>query len=65
MIISITNEHQAFGPPMIIILMDSLSSNLIGDYDLVISITSLFYGSNNLEDLIYESRKEKRLTSRP
>ena len=51
MIISIADEHQTFGPPMIIILMDTLSPNLMGGYDLVISITSSFYRSNNLEDL--------------
>ena len=64
MIIPIADEHQAFGPPMIIILMDPLSHNLMGGYDLVISITSSFYRPNNLEDLIYESREEKRSTSK-
>ena len=51
MIIPIADEHQAFGPPMIIILIDSLSHNLMKGYDLVISIASSFYGSNNLENL--------------
>ena len=52
MIILIADKHQAFGPPMIIRLIDPLSSNLMGGYDLVISITILFYGSNNLKNLI-------------
>ena len=52
MIISIIDEHQAFGPSVIIILMDPLSPNLMEGYDLVIPVTSLFYGLNNLEDLI-------------
>ena len=65
MIILIADKHEAFGPPIIIILMDPLSPNLIGGYDLVISITSSFYGLNNLEILIYKLRKEKRSTSKP
>ena len=40
MIISIADEHQAFGPPMIVMLIDPLSSNLMGGYDLLILITS-------------------------
>ena len=64
MIILIADEHQAFGPLMIIILMDPLSFNLMGGYDLVVTITSSFYRPNNLEDLIYELRKEKRSISK-
>ena len=52
MIISITDKYQAFSPLMIIRLMDPLSLNLMGGYDLVILITILFEGPNNLEDLI-------------
>ena len=59
MIILIADEHQAFGPSMIIILMDPLSSNLMRGYDLVIIIISSFYKFNNLEDLIYEFKKEE------
>ena len=59
MIISIVDEHQAFGPPMIIILMDPLLSNLMRGYDLVIIITISFYGPNNLKDLIFELRREE------
>ena len=32
----------------------------MGGYDLIITITILFKGSNNLEDLIYELREEKK-----
>ena len=59
MIISIADEHQAFRPPMIIILLNPLSSNLIGSYDLVITITISFKEPNNLEDLICELREKK------
>ena len=67
MIILIADGHQAFGPPIIIILMDPLSSNLMGGYDSVITITSSFKGPNNLKDLnlIFEKRKDKRSISRP
>ena len=34
-------------------LSDLLSSTLMGGYDLVILITSLFYGPNNLENLVH------------
>ena len=40
--------------------MDPLSPNLMGSYDLVITITILFNGPNNLKYLIYELKKEKR-----
>ena len=52
MIISIADKHQVFGPPIIIKLMDSLSFNLMGGYDLVIMITISFLRLNNLEDLV-------------
>ena len=52
MIIPIAGEYQIIGPPMIIILMDPLSSNLMKGYDLVITITISFLESNNLEDLV-------------
>ena len=45
---------------MIIILIDLLSPNLIRGYDLVITITISFNGPNNLEDLIYGLREDKR-----
>ena len=40
--------------------MDQLLFILIGSYDLIIIITSSFYGSNNLKNLIYELKEEKR-----
>ena len=45
---------------MIIILLDPLSPNLMGGYDLVITITISSKGPNNLEDLIYELREKKK-----
>ena len=45
---------------MIIILLDPLSPNLMGGYDLVIIITISFKRPNNLEDLIYELREKKK-----
>ena len=39
-------------PPMPIGILDSLSCTLMGDNNLVISITSSFYGTNNLKKLI-------------
>ena len=61
MIIPIVDEHQAFGPSMIIILIDPLSPNLMGGYDLVITITISSKGPNNLEDLISELREKKKI----
>ena len=61
MIILIADEHQVFGLPMIIIVMDLLSPNLIGGYDLVITITISSKGPNNLEDLISELREKKKI----
>ena len=58
MIILIADEHQTFGPPMIIILINPLSSNLMRGYDLVIIIISSLYEFNNLKDLIYELKKK-------
>ena len=42
-------------------IMDPLLFTLIGGYDLVISITSLFYGPNNLKDLINLEKREEEI----
>ena len=60
MIIPTANEQQAFGPSMIIILSNPLSSNLMRGYDLVVTITISFKRPNNLKDLISELREERR-----
>ena len=46
-------------------IIDPLPFTLMKGYDLVITIMSSFYEPNNLEDLTYELRKEKRSISKP
>ena len=41
--------------------MDSLLFTLMGGYDPVISITNLFYKSNNLENLINLEKREEEI----
>ena len=41
--------------------MDPLPFTLMGGYDLVILITSSFYGSNNLKNLINLEKREEEI----